>query len=63
VVLLLLLELLLDVELGLMDEGLLLKVEVVLGLDPDLVGLLMCLLEDEVDLSVGTARWDKGKGA
>ncbi len=63
VVLLLLLELLLDVELGLMDEGLFLKVEVVLGLDPDLVGLLMCLLEDEVDLSVGTARWDKGKGA
>ena len=65
VVLLLLLELLLDVELGLMDEGLLLEVEIVLGLDPDLVGLLMCLLEDEVDLSVWTARWGKGnrKGA
>jgi len=44
------LELLLDVELGLVDEGLLLQVEVVLGLDADLVSLLVRLLEDEVDL-------------
>ena len=56
VVLLLLLELLLDVELGLVDEGLLLKVEVVLGLDADFVGLLMSLLEDEVDLFGGRGR-------
>ena len=33
-----------------MDEGLLLEVEIVLGLDTDFVGLLMCLLKDEVDL-------------
>ena len=53
VVLLLLLELLLDVELGLVDEGLLLQVEVVLGLDADFVGLFVSLLEDEIDLFRG----------
>lgn len=47
-VLLLLCVLLLDLELGAVDDHLLLKVKVVLGLDVDLVGLLVGLLQDEV---------------
>ena len=63
-VLLLLLEFLLDVELGLVDEGLLLQVEIVLGLDADFVGLFMSLLEDEVDLfgrGKGRRAWKEGR--
>mmetsp|Transcript_2839 Transcript_2839/g.4299 ORF Transcript_2839/g.4299 Transcript_2839/m.4299 type:complete len:235 (-) Transcript_2839:108-812(-) len=47
-VLLLLGEFFLNGELCLVDEGLLLKVEIVLGLDTDFVCLLVCLLKDEV---------------
>ena len=48
-VLLLCCVLILDGQLGIVEEGLLLKVEIVLCLNTELISLLVRLLEDEVD--------------